>query len=486
MTSNIRNSRRRKRRRRHKWFQSPFKPIFVSKNIGRERKTYADIRRNYPGIYVIELSSTGTDARVALHLSEYYPYPLLPVDSTVKVTKLQSNEISVAWHSSPSESIVPIEYAVFLNHNKNLVSFCDTKQRVDETDYQSMNDRFQVTDTGFTHWWEKTANRLLAASQKLDSRRDFNSQVQRPSRNTWLSIKNLNANSTYFIDVVAINKVTNASSIYKGVVINTPPFFVNSTIKLKDNALNKVQLTRHNNYTQILKYTFKLNSLDSDRSIWIFVQSCDDRGALKISWRRNSKSNSEITEIFDFKTIEYKITSQDLNKSSSVQKMQFHLSAESEKEVNVLINKKHSKFPFPRLTSDRNVRILHSLTTHNSLTLAWIASLDDKVNYCIFQKQIDENDDIDVTLDSIQMQNLCPQTRTADYSSNRDLMTFKKLLCRRYNKFSNLRINDLIMQPINGLKASTKYVFAVKVSKSRRNSLYLDPVLVSTKSTQFF
>ncbi|RWS09736.1 protein NDNF-like protein [Dinothrombium tinctorium] len=485
----MRKSRKeRKRRRRHKGLKNGLRAIFLTKYSGSERRIYSDELRSFPGIYVLEISSKGSDAIVNVFFSEFYPYPLLPAASDILVTKSATNEIEIKWNASPSEAIIPIDYIVIVSKQRNIVSYCEILERDlkfgDANDHR-VNDPLGMTSTSFNHWWGTTVKRLLAESRKLaQSRLKFEFWVQRSRNNTWHSVKNLNSSTLYFVDVIAINRISNATTVYKGISVSTAARVNSSQIKIKDNSWTKIHLTRENNFTRALKYNFDAKAVGNDHSLWIFVQSCSGLGSFKLSWRLSVKEDYFVEEVFDFKTIQILVNdsrSENKNFARKLQ-LQLHSEFESERIVNILINKKYTKYPFPRMPIDRSLKVFDTLTTHDTMHLAWTASEDEKVRYCILEKEIAPGTDIEAVLDSfLTMQNSCQTSASIDSRSGNQ-SGFKKVLCRRYHKYSKRRFNNIIMQKVKNLKAATKYVFIVQISKMKGKALFLEPILVSTKS----
>ncbi|KAL1434502.1 hypothetical protein MTO96_011596 [Rhipicephalus appendiculatus] len=109
-----------------------------------------------------------------------------------------------------------------------------------------------------------------------------------------------------------------------------------------------------------------------------------------------------------------------------------------------------------------------SLTTCNSVTLAWKAALDEKVRYCIFKQEVRGS----YSGVFARPQDFCDETKLAEKSG--------KVSCRRYHRFSKHRFQNVIMQKIRKLQPDTTYVFEVLVTKARGRTLAYEKVWATT------
>nr|XP_027203964.1 uncharacterized protein LOC113797735 [Dermatophagoides pteronyssinus] len=155
------------------------------------------------------------------------------------------------------------------------------------------------------------------------------------------------------------------------------------------------------------------------------------------------------------------------------------------------------KFPFPRLPQDKSIRVMETLKQCDSITLVWNASPDERVTYCILQRDAKYGHSFE------ESKNFCqkiksPPPSTIDRQSssqNNDLddMIYwndryqnehsyptRKVLCRRYRTQKRIN-NDLIMQQIKKLQPGRQYIFMIQI-KGRKNQLNYEQIYVETKN----
>jgi hypothetical protein len=404
---------------------------------------------------------------------------LLPNEANIKILSLKNDRVLINWNMSPSETVSPIEYCIAISSNKHFVDNCQLDIQNKDSDEEYELDLLpSAASTSFSYWWGKTVKKMLSQS-KSKSIADNNLHIECIGKKTWHTILNLKSKVNYFVDVFAKNSVTNATSMYRTINIT---LINNEPIKLKENELTVIKLNSANNYTKQLKYN--LNSKNPEK-LWLFIQSCSGPGPLNIT-TRTQKSSENISEVlfvdnvFDMKTLEIIIDSNE----SQIITIEISSNIASERSAVVLLSRKQNKFPFPRLPDDRKIKVLETLTDCDSVTLAWTASPDDKVLYCIYQREAHNHHSA-----FSQSKNVCSNidNNNNDSVTNDDFNDnygnpARKVLCRRYHKSSKRRFNNIIMQNVKRLSSGTKYVFQVMLTKYRGRTLSYEQVWVSTKN----
>ncbi|EEC17649.1 conserved hypothetical protein [Ixodes scapularis] len=220
----------------------------------------------------------------------------------------------------------------------------------------------------------------------------------------------LEVDQRYFIDVFAINSRTNASSAYLGasVVARNP-----TNSRIQDNQLVQIVLDQKDAFSSVAKYAVNANV----EMIWMFVQSCSGPGPVQLSVTQRKKKilTAEVMETRTL-TINHPANGTYVVKiSSTVPQL---------RRVHLLVSKKYHKFPFPTLPDDSSIKVMGSLTTCNSVTLAWKAALDEKVRYCIFKQEMRGS----YSGVFAKPQDFCTETKAVEKAG--------KITCRRYHRFS--------------------------------------------------
>ncbi|XP_067136252.1 protein NDNF-like [Centruroides vittatus] len=414
--------------------------------VGSERKIYSKSRSS-AGLYVLELESEDADADVRIHvttgseLNSYYPQ--LPADSSVGVLKVRRNKVLLTWKASPAESKPgqTVSYCLSVDQSRNRRSLCSVRPDASPT---------LPPSTGFGFSWEKSKRKV----SKLSPPEHRN--LTCVGRKTWHMFRGLQKGSTYYFDVFVVDSRTEASSAYDGVRVTTKRS--KSVSRLKDGSLTSFSLDAKNSYSVSVKYPVTA----PDKKLWIFLQSCTGPGPVTI---RVSKDGEEIvsSEVMDTKTLSV------VPPSNGTYQISVETTSESPRRARMWVGRKFHKLPFPVLPEDKSVKIFDTLTTCDSVTLAWHSTIDEKVKYCIYKRTAKAGF---VRLFA-SPQNFCEQSEETEEGRER-------VLCRRYHRFSRQRFNNVIMQRVRNLKPSFTYVFDVRVTKHNAKTLSYERVWVTT------
>lgn len=366
---------------------------------------------------------------------------------------------------NPAENL---EYCISISSGRHLMSNCLLESQNKDDDEELELDLLPpAASTSFAYWWGKTVKKMLRESKGDNLNGDDNHSIECVGNKLW-HMQRLKTDTNYYVGVLAKNSLTNATSMYRILNVTLPDA---GPTKLKDNEQITVYLNSGNNYTHSLKYNINAKTKDP---LWLFVQSCSGPGPLLVVAKNNiyaeNKSHiSKVDEVFDMKTMSIPIN---FNGSQS---FLIHLSSEvaAEKSATILISRKQSKFPFPRLPNDRRIKVLDSLTSCDSVTLAFTPSPDEKVLYCIFQLEANNQHSL-----FLNHKNECIDKYIKIKNHGNSA---RKVLCRRYHKLSKRRFNNVIVQKVKRLSPGNKYVFQVMITKYRGRTVSYEPVWVSTK-----
>lgn len=576
--------RARRKRHRHDLKQlsngSQQSNLLLAKYSGIERKSFTDIRRQYAGQYVIQLSSNKRATSCTLILSHFNPHPLLPINDSLSVVSLAHSSAIVRWSPSLSEPDYSIDYYVTINQDHNLISYCEyfeqveaiMKQRslnhsliksnnsiemftpwppvlpiVEETEDNGLdNEVISTPNTPFTRWYERTMAKTWESEQLRKNLTQFNiirlEQANKSANyhHTW---KPLQPSTRYFIDVIAINRATKATSLYKGLNLTTkaPIKKLSSTslsevdsrkqkagsiwpklTRIREKRLISVELSRNNNFTEIFSYRYNDSDFSVGGNLWLFVQVCSTSHSSKVDVTINGADSNNLVMIREpgikgSRVLHipmgrkwYNSTMKSSTAKSDQQLLIISLTGHGKLSfgVNLMISKKRSTIPDPQLPRDRTIRVLDLLTTCNTVELAWIASPDDKALYCLYAAPIDP----DITERQIHQElkdlpgfNLnSTSSARCEFLQNMKTMRgpkgksnhkktkpaqfldksryFKRLHCQQFRRLSPSRLDQVIMHKVHHLRPSTEYVFLIEIFKQKGLTAYYNPITTATKS----
>lgn len=421
---------------------------------GRERKMYSQASTS-AGLYVLELEGRESDSRVKVRLTTKSPpsnyYPQLPSDSKVSVLKIRRNKVLLAWKTSPAETRLGrlISYCVSVNSVENRPSMCSVQSGNGEEAHPTL-----PPSTGFGFSWEKSKKKLSRTSP-VAAEQSY-SNLTCVGRKTWHMFRGLQRGSTYYFDVFVVDSRTNASSAYHGVRVTTKQS--KSVSRLKDSSLTSFTLDAKNGYAVSVKYMVTA----PNKKLWIFLQSCTGPGPITL---RVGQDGREIisSEVMDTKTLSV------VPPSNGTYQISVQSGLKNPRRVRLWVGKRYHKLPFPVLPEDKSIKIFDTLTTCDSVTLAWHSTIDEKVKYCIFKRTAKAG----FMRLFASPQNFCHQSEEAKDDRER-------ILCRRYHRFSRQRFNNVIMQRVRNLKPSFTYVFDIQVTKHNAKTLSYEQVWVTT------
>ncbi|XP_076368196.1 protein NDNF-like isoform X1 [Tachypleus tridentatus] len=433
---------------------APTFSVLQATYFGQEQRTYTNLN-SYAGLYMIEMDSHGNDTSVKIFLSssskDHSPHPLLPSNPRVGILKVRRNRVLVTWMASPTESQHKqvVEYCVAANPRKNYKTQCEV-----DSDINGDIPPTPPPWAGFGFWWEKLARKKL-----LMKVRDIQKSVvvqndityECIGRKTWHMFRGLREGTTYYFDVFAVNPTNNASIAYLGARTATK---IPKSGRIRDHSLTTVKLQRSNDFSSVSTYMLRR----STTVLYFFIRPCTGPGPIKLKISQNRKTVLN-TRVMNIETLTIR------NASSGTYMVTVSSLIHQIRAVQLLVSRRYWKFPFPDLPRDKRVKVFDTLTTHDSVTLAWQASSDEKVRYCIYQSN-----------DTSSLMPVFSCESKADSEENH-----KEVMCRRYNRYSRNRFQGLIMQKVKGLEPGKSYVFKVLVTKARGKTLPYEQVWVTTR-----
>ncbi|XP_076318243.1 neuron derived neurotrophic factor nord isoform X2 [Tachypleus tridentatus] len=433
---------------------APSYSVLQATYFGQEQRTYTNLN-SYAGLYMLEMDSHGNDTSVKIFVSTkpevHFPHPLLPSNPRVGILKVRRNRVLITWMISPTESEhnQVVEYCVSANLRKSYKTQCEV-----DADINGDIPPTPPPWAGFGFWWEKLARKkLLMKVRGIKKSVTVLDDIiyECVGRKTWHMFRDLQEGTTYFFDVFSVNPVTNASIAYLGASTTTK---VSKSGRIRDHSLTTLKLEESDDFSSVSSYTLRQKT----PVLYFFVRSCTGPGPVdfEVSLNRNVLLNTrvmstETLSINDALNGTYTFTVSSLVRQT--------------REVQLFVSRRYWKFPFPDLPKDKRILVFDSLTTCDSVMLAWRASSDDKVRYCIYQSN-----------DTRNLMPLFTCEPKYEHGYNRE-----EVMCRRYNRYSRHRIQDLIMQKVKGLNPGNSYVFEVHVTKARGNTLPYEQVLATTR-----
>lgn len=426
---------------------------------GQKRQTYATLQAP-SGLYMLEINAKVRDTSALVYLSTNNItniYPKLPTNPTLEVLKVRRNRILLSWLPSPSEAEGrKIEYCIAVNPRVNYPTLCALNSDL-VGDYPDP----LPPSTGFGFWWERGAKkRLMTKTKEIKKSIDLKNDITYTctGRKTWHMVQNLDEGRTYYFDVFAIDSTTNVSSSYIGISVATKS---SNSGKLKENTLITVHLNESNGYS----ITFEYATVNTLQAIWCFVQSCFGPGPINVTLFTDTQKVFSV-DVMDMHTI----IVHDLPNST------LHLTLSSKirqpRRVRLWLSRKYHKYPFPTMPNDKRVQVFDTLTTCESVTLAWKTANDEKVRYCIYM----QSDKSKYFRYFAKPEDICNKPIENAISKGK-----QKILCRRYHRFSRYRFNNVILQEIKNLEPATTYVFEIQVTKFRGRTLTYEQVWVTTR-----
>ncbi|CAG2117203.1 unnamed protein product [Medioppia subpectinata] len=479
--------------------------MFLTSYTGSDRHTYSNIS-SPPGLYVLDFNSLGKDVSVKIYVSQYYPYPLLPNEPDIHVVSVRSDEVVISWPPSPSEAIATIDYCVSIGTNKKWADNCLLDTYLKEEESYELDLLPSEAITSFSYWWVRTVKNMLRQS-RLKSMADHSVRVECIGKQTAHTLRRLDnrRHNQYFIDVYARNTVTNSTSMYRTVnvtLINTEPIVVS------DDQNIVIKLNQTNNFTQILHYKTLGGDGGTDTTVdklWLFLQTCTGFGPIRMTGTAVTSANPNVTtntainrtlftqNIFSLKTLEFNVndgrrkTTID-HKNQSLIVFAISSGANTDRTAVFTLSKRHNRFLYPLLPEDTKLKVMATLTDCRSVTLAWNASPDDKVQYCIYVREANHHhtssSNVIAPVDNAcvdQGLTIGSEANNNDIDSDDTNDSLRKVLCKRYHKSSKRRFNNKIIQSVRGLSSGQTYVFLVMITKYRGKTLAYEQVWATTR-----
>lgn len=235
------------------------------------------------GLYSVEIIALDRDTTVYMYATTTPDsdrlFPELPKDAAVKILAANKNAVSISWKPSPTDAqhAVPVEYCVSANRKQNFGRMCAalTSRYGDVPPTPPPN-------AGFGFPWEKKAQRNARkrvshppTPKPPDRDQVFYACV---GNKTSYTFSKMPAGATFYIDVFAVNSLTNRSSAYAGANVSTAAAAAAPAgcpaKKTANVASGKVYRFEAKNVSclQAVQYTLKRNV----SALQIGIQSCSE------------------------------------------------------------------------------------------------------------------------------------------------------------------------------------------------------------------
>ncbi|XP_074649179.1 protein NDNF-like [Tubulanus polymorphus] len=424
----------------------------VFSKTDQKRMTYQT--DNSPvGIYMIDLLSNGTDSSIRVFATSNpsidWPYPDLPGNKKIRVTRATSRSLRVSWDPSPTHALLgqKVKYCVALRRRKHSFSHCDALAQV----------RGDIPPTvppnaGFGWGWEKDIRKRINAKRKLTRPKNRNVKYACVGKKRRYRFRGLRPKTRYYIDVFAMNPSNNASVRYTGTVSRTKPK-VKST-RIDHGRLAAILLRKRNGYRR-----YRLRVRQSTPKLTIQILSCD--GQISADIVRDRKVLKKET-FKGLKTIEIDKVDKDSNYSVKLI-LEHRRTGLVKLFYTTAVN---GVLPLPRISNDTSVKVFEHLTTCNSVTVAWLGT-EDNLKYCLYKRNVNTNDYQSTY--SQKSQCLRRGSRTVG----------KRVMCRSFRAQNNKKM--VMTQTITGLASDTQYEFSVYVSNKFGESILYQSAYTRTK-----
>lgn len=422
------------------------------------------------GLYSVEIIALDRDTTVYMYASTTPDsdrlFPELPKDATVKVLAVNKNVVSIAWKPSPTDvqHAVPVEYCVSANRKQNFGRMCAalTSRYGDVPPTPPPN-------AGFGFPWEKKAQR--------NARKRVSHPTPKPpdrdqvfyacvGNKTTYAFSKLQTGATYYIDVFAVNSLTNRSSTYVGTNVSTSVCPVQKTANIASGKVYRFQ-AKNANCLQAMEHNLKRNI----SALQIGIQSCsDERLTADVMY---GQSTVETDLLSEWPIMKISIPDPELGS------YRIRLSAmEQRKNIafKMAVGSAEDGLPFPVLPSNRTIRVVDGETSSSSssssscrsVTLMWnIAPTEQPQQYCLYmERQRGKNN-------ARRKANRCAIGEMLRREAN-------KVMCKVISENGPNAVADMV-EVVADLKPNTRYTFDVAVTKQGKESAAYDTLSVKTR-----
>lgn len=406
------------------------------------------------GVYIMEVTPTERDTSLKMYATTTpasdHAYPeLLANHDQVRIVSEERDTVHFSWEPSQSESSYGqnIEYCLTVSQVGNFPTLCAA--------HAYMHGDIPPTappNSGFGFTWEKDmATALKSKAELATPAPDYVYYTCVGSKTTY-AYSELEPGETYYIDVFAVNKDTNRSTAYHGVKIKTKPRPPKIT-PLKDGKM-VMEFLKRSKRSKLYKY-----HLSRDRKeLLLSIQPC--AGFLDVEIIKDNQVLKQLT-VASLR----KITLANAGAGTYFVKIS-HVDRKRSTSYKIMVTRKPSKYPYPKLPENTQIKVFPNLITCNSVTLAWLGT-NIRSKYCLYKRE--EKTSTYRLFPILPQQCSGPEVRKKT----------DKVMCRHF-RYKNRR-RAVMTATVHDLKPNTLYRFDVYITKRGGESLAFKTTFTTTK-----
>lgn len=360
----------------------------------------------------------------------------------------------MSWKDSPD--VLPydniVTYCISISKGRSYPTHCSLKAHLYGDTYMAPS-----SDAGFGYESQENEYREMAS----------NARPVQPAKRGQIVYKCIGTktnymytrakrNTRYFINVYVINNKTNRTSAYTGLELKT---MKGRKVKsLKYGKVNKFTLKRPKQ-----KEVMKLKLTSFTKKLFLAIHVC--RGKVKFQVIHRGKPIANISRLRNIKTF----VLEDLEPDDYLVKVTN--SRKGVRDVRVFVSNRTEvhRHHNPDLPNDTRIIVSNTLTTCNSVTIAWVEAAQ-RQTYCLYKKEI------------LPSPTERRRRRTkSDSCKTSYLKSSEKIICKKFRKHKR-NTPGVTQYEITGLKPGTSYQFDVVVSRRKRHLFPYKSVISQTRT----
>lgn len=423
------------------------------------------------GLYSVEVIAHDRDTTVYLYASTTphsdQLFPALPEDANIRIVAVSGDVVSVSWKPSPTDlrHRIPVEYCVAANRKRNFAKRCAALASIygDAAPTPPPN-------AGFGFPWEKAGRKRRRKTSQTTTappagrERVFYACV---GNKTSFVFSKMEASTLYYIDVFAVNTITNRSSVYGGTNVTTAACPAQKT-KI---GAGKVYGFRTKAVNCSVNAEYALEK--STAALQLAIQSCKDDDRLRVSVKKIRTPGAALIErelVPEWPMT--KISLPDPQPGS----YSIHVSSVDRKNVafRMAVGAVEDGLPFPVVPGDRTIRVVNEDSRScKSVTLMWnVAATDQPQQYCLYMERVKSKARPRRRQDTIDR---CEAAKRIQHAK-----ATKKVMCKAFANNGTHAVDSMV-EVVSDLKPSTRYRFEVVVRRQEKEFAAYDTVDIKTK-----
>ncbi|XP_043911608.1 protein NDNF-like [Protopterus annectens] len=414
--------------------------VTIFKYKGNDVETYVS-NSPHTTLHRLELMSTEKDTSIKIYMTKHPKpgqlYPELPNDPRINIIGIGHTTVTVAWQPSPSalQYNSDIQYCLLINVKHNYKSLCaaeatlSTRVRMNDNKALSLFITTDLLKQSELILHSKVNNRMTSHAIHKESSWDVRHICI--GTNTIYTIHSLLPNTQYYIDVFAINLLTNASAAYTGTFSKTLEEPIPSAKPLKDGEVALVNISGKGYQL----YSFQ--SQGPNRRVQFTIQACAGDVWVQIT-RNGRRLVSEMVEDLRYFTLK--------GKPADTYIVHLQSMGTSRASTKVHVTSHFYRPLFPILPESLKIKSFNKLRTCDSITIAWLGT-QERAKYCVYRKRLEKGH----ATKEIMNKDICSEPEARKKS--------EKVRCKT---FHNLNLQRAVTtETIRGLESGTPYLFDV-------------------------